>query len=114
MSHTASRAEVARLRELLRDRRARDDAGLFVAEGPRVLDAARDHGPAIETVYAAPEIPAVQAVVARATVAGIDVIALDWKTAARIGDTVTPQPVFAVVRKPRPATWGAVDLDRHA
>ena len=110
MSHTASRAEVARLRELLRDRRARDDAGLFVAEGPRVLDAALDHGAAIEAVYAAPEIPAVQAVVARATVAGIDVIALDWKTAARIGDTVTPQPVFAVVRKPRPATWGGVDL----
>ena len=97
---------MARLRELLRDRHARDGAGLFVAEGPRVLDAALDAGAAIERVYAAPEIPAVQAVVARAVAAGVEVVELDWKAAAKVGDTVTPQPVFAVVRKPAPRRMG--------
>ena len=107
---TASRAEVARLRELLRERRARDEARQFVAEGPRVIDAAFDAGAEIERIFASPEIPAVQAVVARARAAGVEVITLDWKTAARVGDTVTPQPVFAVVRKPAPASWDGVDL----
>ncbi|MGQ0825813.1 MAG: TrmH family RNA methyltransferase [Actinomycetota bacterium] len=89
-----SKADIRRLRELLHDRRAREDAGVFVAEGPRVVGAALDHSAPIESIYAEPAHP----VAARAAAAGIRVLPLSAGAADRIGVTVTPQPVFAVVR----------------
>ena len=81
------------MRELLRDRHARDDAGLFVAEGPRVVSAALIANAPIERVYADPDQP----VAREATAAGIDVVPIDRAAADRIGITVTPQPAFAIV-----------------
>ena len=40
----ATKAQIKRLRALLRERRARNDEGVFVCEGPRVIAAALDHG----------------------------------------------------------------------
>ena len=40
----ATKAEIKRLRALLRERRTRDDEGVFVCEGPRVIAAALEHG----------------------------------------------------------------------
>ena len=70
---------------------------MFVAEGPRVVAAAFESGAPVESVYVegAPPI----ATVARR--AGVPVVELPRGAADRIGDTRTPQPVFAVVAKPR-------------
>jgi TrmH family RNA methyltransferase len=89
----ATKAELRRLRELLRDRRAREAAGLFVAEGPRVVDAAFDHGAPVTCVFVEADGP----LAARARAAGVPVRALAPGAAARVGGTVTPQPAFALV-----------------
>jgi len=92
----ASHAEVTRLRALLRDQQARQREGLFVAEGPRVVEAALDRNAPIATLYVgeghAPQQYA--AVIARAEGAGIAIRTLTHK----VGDTRTPQPVFALVQ----------------
>ncbi len=93
----ATRAEIARLRHLLRDRKARDEQHAFVAEGPRVVAAAFEAGAPVEAVYLEGTPPI--ATVARR--AGVPVIELPADAADRIGDTRTPQPVFAIVAKPR-------------
>jgi TrmH family RNA methyltransferase len=69
--------------------------GVFVAEGPRVVAAAFDHGAPIERLYLGVE----SELAARAAKAGIPVVTLPAGAAERIGDTRTPQPVFAVVRR---------------
>jgi RNA methyltransferase, TrmH family len=85
------------LRALVRDRSAREAQGQFVAEGPRVVAAAFDHGASVECLY----LGADSDLAARADAAGVRVVALPEGAADRIGDTRTPQPVFAVVRRPR-------------
>ena len=67
-----------------------------MAEGPRVVAAAFDHGAAIECLYLGAESD----LAARARTRGIPVVSLPAGAAERIGDTRTPQPVFAVVRRP--------------
>jgi TrmH family RNA methyltransferase len=93
----ATRAEIARLRRLLRDRSARDEQRVFLAEGPRVVAAAFEAGAPVESVYVEGEPPI--ATVARR--AGVPVVELPTGAADRIGDTRTPQAVFAIVAKPR-------------
>jgi TrmH family RNA methyltransferase len=69
-----------------------------VAEGPRLVAAALDHGSRVETVYAALDAPdGTDALVRRARAAGIAVRLLAPGVADRIGDTVTTQGVFALV-----------------
>jgi TrmH family RNA methyltransferase len=85
------------LRALLRDPRAREEHALFVAEGPRVVEAAFVHGASVERVYVGGE----SALSERARAAGVPVIGLPPGSAERIGDTRTPQPVFAIIAKPR-------------
>jgi TrmH family RNA methyltransferase len=91
----AGKREVAWLRDLVRDRAAREEHGVFVAEGPRVVAAALAHDAPIERLYIEAETP----VADRARQAGVPVVTLPRGAAARIGDTRTPQPVFAVVRR---------------
>jgi RNA methyltransferase, TrmH family len=89
----STKAHVRRLRELLRDRRARDDEGVFVCEGPRVVAAALDHGVALTECFVGVDAGAeVVAVAERAAGAGIPVHVLD----AKAGATVTPQPIFGL------------------
>jgi TrmH family RNA methyltransferase len=97
----ASKAELHRLRTLLRDRSARDDQGVFVCEGPRVLEAALEHGAELLTCY----------------VASGEVYDLAERTGAEIralpkafGDTVTPQPILALARLRRTRDVSGLDL----
>jgi RNA methyltransferase, TrmH family len=83
------------LRALLRDRSAREEQGVFVAEGPRVVAAAFHHGAPVRALYVEPG--SVLAATARA--ANVPVFELPRGWADRIGDTRTPQPAFAVVAK---------------
>src|SRR5205823_11462526 len=94
----ATKAEVQRLSDLLREHHARDAEGLFVCEGPRLVAAALDHGaPLVECfVGEGASSPARQAA-ARCAAAGVPCKLLE----ARVGDTRTPQPVFALVRLER-------------
>ncbi len=72
----------------------------MVAEGAELLAAALGAGVAVESVYVAPEgrtNPAVGTVVERAFAAGARVFDLAPGVLGRVTDTVTPQPVVAVV-----------------
>jgi TrmH family RNA methyltransferase len=71
-----------------------------VVEGPDLLSVALGAAIPIESVYVAPEgrsSPSVAAVVDRAFDAGVRVFDLAPGVIERIADTVTPQPVLAVV-----------------
>lgn len=72
----------------------------MVVEGAELLSVALDAGVAVESVYVAPEgrdNAAVTAVAARAFEAGSRVFDLEPGVLERVADTVTPQPVLAVV-----------------
>ena len=93
-ARTAAKADVRRLRELLRDRAARDAAGMFVCEGPRVVQAALDHGVVpTECLLGVAASAEARAAADRCAASGVEVKALD----AKAGDTVSPQGVFALV-----------------
>jgi TrmH family RNA methyltransferase len=72
----------------------------MVVEGAELLSVALEAGVAVESVYVAPEgrdNVAVAAVAARAFEAGSRVFDLEPGVLERVADTVTPQPVLAVV-----------------
>jgi RNA methyltransferase, TrmH family len=72
----------------------------MVVEGAELLSVALDAGAPVESVYVAPEgrdNAAVRAVSSRAFEAGSRVFDLDAGVLERVADTVTPQPVLAVV-----------------
>jgi TrmH family RNA methyltransferase len=90
-------ADVKRLRALLRDRDARDGAGCFVCEGPRVVTAALDAGAALAEVFVGVDATAAaRATADRAAESGIPVRQLADGVAARVSDTATAQGVFAL------------------
>jgi RNA methyltransferase, TrmH family len=94
-------SEVRRLRELLRDARARRAEGAFVVEGPRGIGAALDRGASLESAYVGPgAATAFAEVVARLADTGVPVRELKDGVLERVGSTVTPQPVLAVARAP--------------
>jgi TrmH family RNA methyltransferase len=95
------------LRALLRERRTRDEEHLFVCEGPRVVAAALDAKAELSACYVdrnGGEL--VQTVAARAAAEGVDVRVLT----APVGNTVTPQPIFALARLERTRDVHDVDL----
>ena len=93
----ATKAEIKRLKALLRERRTRDDEGVFVCEGPRVIAAALDHGVELLECFVGVDATAeMRAVAERVAGSGVRVRVLDDYAGARVGDTATPQPVFAV------------------
>jgi len=83
---------VRALRELLRNRAAREREGVFVAEGRHLLRAAIEH-----------EAPVLRCYVREGEVidlpAGLEVRRLARGVAERIGDAVTSQGIFTVVRR---------------
>ena len=88
---------VRRLRELIRDARARHDQNALVVEGPRVIEAALDRHAELESAYVAPGADrAFAPLVERIRGADIPIEELKEGVLERIGDTVTPQPVLAV------------------
>ena len=94
-------ADVRRLRELLRDGRARAAEQSFVVEGPRAIGAALDRGAALEHAYLGPGAEqAFAPLVERLDRAGIPRSTLKEGVLERVGTTVTPQPVLAIAPKP--------------
>jgi TrmH family RNA methyltransferase len=87
---SATKREVQRLRQLLRDKKARDAEGVFVLEGPRVVSAAVEHRVELLECYVGSD-----AYLALAERTGAPV---KWLDAARVGDARTPQPFFALTR----------------
>ncbi len=94
-------AAVKRLRELLRDARARAAERAFVVEGPRAVDAALDRGARFEAVYFGPRADAAfPALTARIAATGTEVVTLKEGVLEKVGTTRTPQPVLAVASMP--------------
>jgi RNA methyltransferase, TrmH family len=84
----------------LQKRSARWSERAFVAEGAELIRCALDAGAPIESVYVAPEGAddrATQDVCRRAGAAGVRVFPLGTGVLERVADTVTPQPVLAVL-----------------
>lgn len=89
--------KVQRLRRLLTRRSAREAERAFVVEGVKVLSEALDAGVPVESVYLAPDGAGAEAVAQRAFDVGARVYELAPGVIERVADTVTPQPVMAVV-----------------
>jgi TrmH family RNA methyltransferase len=91
---------VRRLRGLLQKRSARWSERAFVAEGAELLRTALRDGVPVESVYLAPEgvnDSEVQAVCQQAADAGARLFQLGPGVLERVANTVTPQPVLAVL-----------------
>lgn len=77
-------------------------------EGPRVIGAALDRGAAIDAIYVgAGSMRAFAPLVQRAVATGARVAELKEGVLEKLGTTRTPQPVLAVVDRPR---WSLDDL----
>ena len=101
----ARHLRVQRLRRLLRRSKVREAEHAFVAEGAKVVEAAMEAGAPIESLFVAAgwrSSAAAVAVVERANGIGLRVFELGPDVMERVADTVSPQPVCAIV--------GAVDL----
>jgi TrmH family RNA methyltransferase len=88
------------LRGLLQKRSARWSERAFVAEGAELIRCALDAEVPVESVYVSPEGGSdgpTQEVCRRASAAGARVFPLAAGVLERVADTVTPQPVLAVV-----------------
>jgi RNA methyltransferase, TrmH family len=108
----AHNPEVKRLRALLRDASARTSEGVFVVEGPRIVEVACATGD-VQAVYVGTDASeASRAVADRASARGLDVRTLGPGVATRIADTVHSQGVFGVARMPQRtlATLEGVDF----
>jgi TrmH family RNA methyltransferase len=84
----------------LRKRSLRASEQSLVVEGAELLSAAYQSGAPIESVYVAPEgraNPAVASVVGEVFASGVRVFDLGPGVIERVSDTVSPQPVLAVV-----------------
>ncbi len=89
--------KVQRLRRLLRKRSLRESEGRFVAEGAKVVAEALTSGAEVEAVFTAPHVT--DPVLDAAFDAGLRVHELEEGVLERVTDTVTPQPVLAVVTR---------------
>src|SRR5262249_45147516 len=93
---------VRRLRDLIRDPRARRAEHAFVVEGPRVVEAALDRDAELQSTYIGPGAArAFASLVGRLRALGVPIEELKEGVLERIGDTVTPQPVLAVASTTR-------------
>jgi TrmH family RNA methyltransferase len=91
---------VRRLRGLLQKRSARWAERVFVAEGAELLRSALAAGTPIESIYLAPDgvnDPSLRAACDSAVTAGARLFTLAPGVLERVADTVTPQPVLAVL-----------------
>jgi RNA methyltransferase, TrmH family len=90
---------VQRLRRLAERRSSRWEERSFVVEGPKLLAGALDAGAEVQAVYldAAESTKSHRALVSRGAESGAKVYELQPGVLARVCDTVTPQPVAAVV-----------------
>jgi TrmH family RNA methyltransferase len=88
------------LRGLLQKRSTRWSERAFVAEGAELVRSALESGLAVESLYVSPEgssDEATRRVCDRAVAGGVRVFPLAPGVLERVADTVTPQPVMAVL-----------------
>lgn len=91
---------VQRLRRLVRRSGVRDLEHAFVAEGAKLIEAALDAGAPVQALFVADgwqTSDATRVVVERAAGRGVAVFELGPGIMERVADTVSPQPVCAVV-----------------
>ena len=89
--------EVKQLRDLLRDRSARDADGVFVIDGPRAVDGAFDRNAVVRHLYVGEDANASAVdVLGRAVERGVPVTMLERGVAQRISDVRTSPGVFAL------------------
>ncbi len=89
---------VQRLRRLSGRRSARSDEGAYVIDGPTLLAEALAAGLGVDEVVAEPSCP--DDLLERAAASGATVRRVEAGVLARVTDTVTPQPVAAIVPLP--------------
>ena len=73
---------------------------MFVAEGAKVVEAALHAGAVIEAIYCDPGSPglvALEPLIESARAHGVRIFGLEAGVLERVSDTVTPQPILAVV-----------------
>lgn len=100
MTLGARNPRVRRLRALLRDRRVRTDEGVFVLEGPRVVQGAIDRGVVLEALFLGTgAATAFAPLVERVRVTGTSIDELSEGVLEKVGTTRTPQPVLATARR---------------
>jgi TrmH family RNA methyltransferase len=98
-AHGARHPDVRVLRAIARDRRAREDTGLCLLEGPRVISAALDRSARLGGVwFGYGARPAFSDLDARLKSAGVAVHTLKEGVLEKVGTTRTPQPVLATAR----------------
>jgi len=91
---------VTRLRRLSSKRSQRDQDRVFVAEGAKVVEAALDADVAIEAIYCdtgSSGLTTLEPLIERARSRGVRIYGLEPGVIERVSDTVTPQPILAVV-----------------
>ncbi len=91
---------MTRLRRLSAKRSQRDRDRVFVAEGAKVVEAALDGDVAIEAIYCdtgSSGLSALEPLLERARARGVRIHGLESGVIERVSDTVTPQPILAVV-----------------
>lgn len=93
-------AEVARLRALARERRARHEAGRFVVEGIKLVDEVLASDLDVLEIYAAESWSAAADTSGHMDRRDIDVTLVSDRGIERIASTTSPQPVVAEVRIP--------------
>ena len=84
----------------MRRRSLREAERAFVAEGSKVISVALDVGAPVEALFYAPEARTddrAEAVIEQALGAGVRVYQLGPGVMERVADTVTPQPLLAIV-----------------
>lgn len=98
----ARNPHLVRLGRLSARRRARDDEGAFVVDGPVLVAEALDAGLVCTEVFVDPERvdAATDHLLVRAADAGAEVYGADAATLRRLTDPVTPQAVAAIVERP--------------
>ncbi len=98
---SAGNPRLKRLRRLAHDRRAREEEGRFVVEGPKLLDEALRAGVAIDAVFVEQGATGrLDALIARAEASGAEVHVLAPTGLRGVVTATTPQPVAAVASTP--------------
>ncbi|MEK8132128.1 RNA methyltransferase [Paenibacillus filicis] len=97
----------------LQSRKGRDKSGRFIIEGLHLVEEALNSElvPPETVVYAEDRKAVCAPLLARARAAGIECVAVAESVLAKCTDTLTPQPVFAVVPK---LPWRLSDLMKPA
>lgn len=102
-----SNAEVARLRALTRDRRARHEAGRFVVEGTKLVTEVLHSGLRVHQVCVETDWPMPESLDSAVAAAAVDLRSVARRGIERIAATRTPQSVVAEVEIPD-TTWAGL------